>query len=68
MYIAGSPAVRGESRNVYHWCAHGRIRVKECILLVRPLYNTRPRMCIAGEPTVEKESRNVYCQHACCRI
>ena len=78
-YIAGTPAVGRESRNVYRWCAHGRIRVQECILLVRSLYNARPGMYIAGVPTVEcesiagtlaieSESRDVYYWCAHCTI
>ena len=61
MYIAGMPAVGRESRNVYRWCAHGRIRVQECILLVRPLYNARAGMYIAVMPIVGCQYRDVYC-------
>ena len=61
MHIAGVPIVGRESRNVYRWCAHYRIRVPECISLARPLWNTSPGMHIASVPTVECYSRNVYC-------
>ena len=60
MYIAGVPIVGHESRNVYRWCVHCRIRVQECVLLVRPLWNASPGMYIVSVPTVECESRNVY--------
>ena len=68
MYIAGVPIVGHESRNVYRWCAHCRIRVEECILLVRSRKNASPRMYVASVLSVESESRNVYCWHACCRM
>ena len=66
-YIAGVHIVGRESRNVYSWCAHCRIQVQECILLVHPRYDANPGIYIASVPSVEWESRNVYCWLACCK-
>ena len=60
MYITGAPIVEFESKNVYCWCTHSRIRVLECILLERSRRNATPGMYIASVPTVECESKNVY--------
>ena len=56
MHVAGMLAVECESRDVYRWCAHGRIQVKGCISLVRPLYDASLGMYITGAPTIECES------------
>ena len=56
MHVAGTLAVECESRDVYRWCAHGRIQVKGCISLVRPLYDASLGMYITGAPTIECES------------
>ena len=61
LYIAGVPNVGRESRNVYRWCAHYKIRVPECISLVHPLWNMSPGMSIASVPSVESVSSNIYC-------
>ena len=53
MYIAGTPAVGYESRDVYRWCTHYRMQVQGCISLVRPLHDASPGMYIVGAPTVE---------------
>ena len=50
MYIIGAPTVESKSRDVYHWCAYCRIRVQDCILLVRPPWKTSLEMHISGAP------------------
>ena len=60
MYIAGTPAVGFESRDVYCWCAHSTMQVRGCISLVCPMYDMSPGMYIAGVPTVESECNDVY--------
>ena len=60
MYIAGVPNVGYEYGDVYRWCAHCRMRVQQCILLVRPPYNVCLGMYVASAPTVRYESRDVY--------
>ena len=68
MYIAGELAIGWESRNVYCWCAHYRIEVQECILLVHPLQNASLGMYITCVPAVGCKSRNVYYWCAPCRM
>ena len=67
MYIVGAPTVEFKSRDIFHWCAHGRIQVQECILLVHPPLNASPEIYIAGAPIVGYESRDVYRWCAHCR-
>ena len=57
IYIVGTPAVGSESKDVYCWCAHCRMRLQECILLVHPPYNASLEMYIAGVSTVRYEPR-----------
>ena len=65
MYITGAPTIGCESRDVYRWCAHYRMRVQECISLVRPLQDVSPRMYIAGAPTVECMQESTFCEIIC---
>ena len=70
MYIASAPTVEFESRNVYWWCARGRMRAQECILLVCLVSNVSSEMYIAGTPAVGFESRDVYfqCAHSTMQV
>ena len=68
MYIAGTPVVGSESRDVYRSCAHCRMQVQGCISLMRPPQDANLGMYIVGAPIVECESRDVYYRCTNCRI
>ena len=67
MYIACTPAIGCESRDVYCWFAHCRTQVG-CISLVRLMWYVSPRMYIVGALTIECEFRDVYRYCAHCKI
>ena len=68
MYIASTPVVGSESRDVYRSCAHCRMQVQGCISIVRPPWDVSLGMYIVGAPIVECESRDIYRWYTHCRI